>query len=160
MTFNDLFRKWGLTSIQLNVGFANLEFNPTEDDQTAAWEMYVELLTRITTQPLEDETGDEETALTSIYSLFDTTRTILKEKGRQANEFTKVAIIVLNQVIRPFTAKWHRKKIDGAFLNEEECKVFRDELKIIQKDLQNYTHLLADIAKVEDLTNINYMQND
>ncbi len=160
MTFNDLFRKWGLTSIQLNVGFANLEFNPTEDDQTAAWEMYVELLTRITTQPLEDGTGDEETALTSIYSLFDTTRTILKEKGRQANEFTKVAIIVLNQVIRPFTAKWHRKKIDGAFSNEEECKIFREDLKIIQKDLQSYTQLLADIAKVEDLSNINNKESD
>ena len=115
MTFSDLFRQWGLTSIKLNVEFAEMEFKATEDDQIAAWDMYVELLTRITTQPLEDGTGDEETALTSVFSLFAITREILKTKGRQANNFTKVAIIVLNQVIRPFTAKWHKKAVGCIF---------------------------------------------
>ena len=159
MKFSDLFRKWGLTNIKLSIGFAEMEFKPTEDDQTAAWDMYVELLTRITTQPLEDGTGDEETALTSVYNLFSITRGILKEKGRQANEFTKVAIIVLNQIIRPFTAKWHKKKIEGAFSHTEECRVFRKELKDLQDNLICYTHLLADMAKVEDLTQISFEDN-
>ena len=154
MTFSDLFRQWGLTSIKLNVGFAEMEFKATEDDQIAAWDMYVELLTRITTQPLEDGTGDEETALTSVFNLFAITREILKTKGRQANNFTKVAIIVLNQVIRPFTAKWHKKKLSGAFSNEEECMLFRNELEELQKKLICYTRLLADMAMVEDLTGI------
>lgn len=154
MTFNDLFRRWGLTSIKLNVGFAEVEFEATEDDQTAAWDMYVELLTRITTQPLEDDTGDEETALTSIYSLFAITREILKTKGRHANNFTKVAIIVLNQVIRPFTAKWHKKKIEGAFSKEEERMLFRQELRTLQEKLICYTRLLAEMAMVEDLTEL------
>ena len=154
MTFNDLFRKWGLQNIKLNVGFAELEFSPTEDDQTAAWDMYVELLTRITTQPLAEDSGDEEAALTSVYSMFASTREILKAKGRQAQEFTKVAVIVLNQIIRPFTAKWHKKKMEGAFNIPEECKIFRNELLELQKQLQCYSHLLADLAKVEDLTNI------
>lgn len=158
-TFGELFRRWGLSSIKLNVGFAEVEFEATEDDMTAAWDMYVELLTRITTQPLEEETGDEETALISIYNLFDITRTILKEKGRLASNFTKVAIIVLNQVIRPFTAKWHKKKIDGAFSKAEECQKFREELKNLQKDLIKYTQLLADMARVEDLTTINIEKN-
>lgn len=159
MTFKDLFQRWGLTSIKLNLGFADVEFNPTDDDQTAAWDMYVELLTRITTQPLEDNTGDEEAALTSIFNLFLVTRGILREKGRQANNFTKVAIIVLNQIIRPFTAKWHKKKNEGAFLNEEECAEFRAELKQLQEQLIAYTRLLADMARVEDLTTIS-CQND
>lgn len=154
MTFSDLFRQWGLTSIKLNVEFAEMEFKATEDDQIAAWDMYVELLTRITTQPLEDGTGDEETALTSVFSLFAITREILKTKGRQANNFTKVAIIVLNQVIRPFTAKWHKKKLLGAFSNEEECMLFHRELEELQKKLICYTRLLADMAMVEDLTRI------
>lgn len=154
MTFSDLFRQWGLTSIKLNVGFAEMEFKATEDDQTAAWDMYVELLTRITTQPLEDGTGDEETALKSIYDLFDITRDILKTKGKNASNFTKVAIIVLNQVIRPFTAKWHKKKLSGAFSDEGECIIFRKELKELQKKLICYTRLLADMAMVEDLTEI------
>lgn len=159
-TFGELFRRWGLSSIKLNVGFAELEFEATEDDMTAAWDMYVELLTRITTQSLEDGTGDEATALKSIYDLFGITRAILKEKGRLASNFTKVAIIVLNQVIRPFTARWHKKKLEGAFSKEEECENFRVELKVIQKDLIRYTQLLADMARVEDLTAISFVEDN
>lgn len=154
MTFEDLFRRWGLDSLKLNIGFAEMEFKATEDDQTAAWDMYVELLTRITTQPLEDDEGDEETTLISIFNLFSITREILKSKGRQAPNFTKVAIIVLNQVVRPFTAKWHNKKRMGAFSDEEECRIFRKELKVLQEKLICYTRLLADMAMVEDLTEI------
>ena len=129
MTFKDLFRRWGLYSIKLNVGFAEVEFGATEDDQTAAWDMYVELITRITTQPLDDTDGDEETALDSIYQLFSVTREILKSKGRNAENFSKIAVIVLNQIIRPFTAKWHKKKINGAFSDKNECALFRTELQ-------------------------------
>ena len=154
MKFSDLFRKWGLQNIKLNVGFAELEFAPTEDDQTAAWDMYVELLTRITTQKLPDGFGDEATALESVYSIFPTTREILKTKGRQATEFTKVAIIVLNQVVRPFTAKWHKKQIEDAFFHVEECVEFRNELRVLQNQLKSYSRLLADMAKVEDLTEL------
>lgn len=156
MTFGDLFQQWGLTNIKLTVGFASAEFQPTEDDQTAAWDMYVELLTRISTQPLQSGTGDEKAALSSVYSLFGTTRDILKEKGRRASQFTKVAIIVLNQIIRPFTAKWHRKQLEGAFDCAEECSEFRAELKEVQSWLRSYCRLLADMAKVEDLTAITY----
>lgn len=152
--FNDLFQKWGLSNIKLNVFFAELEFVPTEDDQTAAWDMYVELLTRISTQRLEDNTGDEETALNSIYALFGITRTILKEKGRNAPNFTKIAVIVLNQIIRPFTARWHIKKLQGAFSNNNECNIFRNELYQLQIQLRGYTGMLAELAMVEDLTKL------
>lgn len=156
MTFSELFRKWGLQNIKLNVGFAEVELCPTEADQTAAWDMYVELLTRTATQSLIEDTGDEETALTSIYQMFAITRDILKEKGIQAQEFTKIAVIVLNQIVRPFTAKWHKKKLEGAFNIAEECIAFRYELTELQNHLKCYSHLLADLAKVEDLTDIVY----
>lgn len=150
--YGELFRKWHLEKINLHMAFADVEFSPTNDDKTAAWDMYVELITRITTQPLAPDTGDEETALNSIYSLFDTTRNILKEKGRQATAFTKIAVVVLNQVVRPFTAKWHRKKLKGAFNNPNECDNFREELSDIQIKLIDYSHLLAELAMVEDMT--------
>ena len=151
-TFSAIFKKWGLTSIKLNVKFAELEFVPTDDDQTAAWDMYVELITRITTQPLAPDAGDEATALESVYSMFGITRAILKSKGKNAVNFTKIAIVVLNQIIRPFTAKWHKKKLDNAFQNTDECILFRNELKDLQGELIKYSKLLADMAMVEDLT--------
>ena len=158
MKFGDFFRKWGLNSIKLNLKFAELEFSTTEDDQTAAWDMYVELITRITTQPLAQDEGDEATALESVYSIFGITRDILKSKGRNAEAFTKIAIVVLNQIIRPFTAKWHRKKLEGAFENSAECLTFRSELSDFQIELIKYTRLLAGLAEVEDLTVI--MEDD
>ena len=116
--------------------------------------MYVELLTRVTTQRLDDNTGDEQTALSSIHSLFQTTREILKSNGSSCVQFTKIAIIILNQVIRPFTAKWHSKSLKGAFNDENECAAFRRELSELQGQLNNYTGMLSEIAGVENLTNL------
>lgn len=91
----------------------------------------------------------------SVYSLFETTRNILKEKGRKCESFTKIAVIVLNQVVRPFTAKWHKEKENDAFNNLEKCIQFRNELAVLQVELRKYTALLANIAGVEDITDIN-----
>jgi len=131
-----------------------MEWKPSDTDKDAAWDLYVELLTRITTQPLSDEHGVEQTALGSIYALFGLTRQTLKEHGRSCIEFTRIAVIILNQSVRPFTAKWHRKSQDGAFESSEQCTQFRLELQVLQAQLRNYTKLLADLADVEDLTEI------
>lgn len=152
--FSELFKTYGLSEIKLHIGFVDVAFIPSAGDQEAAWEMYVELITRVTTQQLDGDTGDEETALTSVYNLFEITREILKRKGREAPNFTKIAVIVLNQIIRPFTAKWHRKKIAGAFVNADECLDFRNELAVLQTKLRGYSKMLANIAMVEDLTDL------
>lgn len=149
-----MLENWGLTSIKLNMKFAELEFSPNPEDEKAAWEMYVELITRISTQQLPDGVGDEKTALTSIYSLFDVTRSILKENGRKCKEFSRLSIVILNQVVRPFTAKWHKLSLENAFSSEDKCKEFRNDLRQLQNKLKKYTKMLADIAKVEDLTEI------
>ncbi len=60
-------------------------------------------------------------------------------------------IPVLNQVVRTFTAKWHRESLTGAFGNMERRKEFRKQL---QADLRNYNRFLAEIAGVEDLTDL------
>ena len=38
--------------------------------------------------------------------------------------------------------------------NEDRRKEFREELTALQEDLRNYNRLLADLAGVEDLTNL------
>lgn len=154
MKIRDLFEKWNLTGLQVKTPVMDMEWRPSDPDKDAAWDLYVELLTRITTQALPDGHGLEETALSSVYSLFGITRQTLKDHGRGCVQFTRISIIVLNQLIRPFTAKWHRLSEMDAFSDSEQCYEFRKELVALQIQLRNYTKLLADLSGVEDLTNI------
>jgi len=151
-------RKWfenvDLTKIKVNLKIVEMEWEPREPDREAAWELYIELLTRIVTQPLPAEYGDEKTALDSTYALFPITREILRRKGRDCVGFSRIAIVVLNQVVRPFTAKWHRLSLADAFKDQAQCRQFRSELGALQDDLRKYTRLLANIAEVEDLTEL------
>ena len=146
--------KWGLASLKINLGFLEGEFQPKDADRTAAWELYIELLTRITTQYLPPEDGDEKTALDSVHALFPLTREILRRQGSGCGEFAKLAIPVLNQIIRPFTAKWHRLSLACAFQDSARCHEFRAELAALQERLRNYTRALAAMAEVEDLTKL------
>ncbi len=98
------------------------------------------------------EYGDEATALDGVFSLFALTRETLKKYGGEASEFAKIAIVVLNQVVRPFTAKWHRRSLDEGFESRRVCTEFRGDLQELQAVLQQYTKLLSDMAMVEDLT--------
>ena len=131
-----------------------LDWEPKAEDRQAAWELYVELLTRITTQPLEELSGDEGSALDSVHKLFDLTRDVLKRNGQDCIQFTRIAVAVLNQRIRPFTAKWHRLSLQEAFKDREHCKQFRQELAEMQSELVLYSKMLADMAGVEDLTDL------
>ena len=150
-----LFKDFQLEKVKFSFNKGvELEFSFKKADNDAAWELYVEMLTRIVTQPLPSESGDEKTALDSVFSLFSTTREILRRRGRETILFTKVAIPVLNQIVRPFTAKWHRESLAGAFGDEGRRRAFREELATLQEDLCNYNRMLAKIAGVEDLTDL------
>lgn len=145
---------WDMTSLKIKAPFLEMDWSPQESDKDAAWEMYIELLTRVATQDLLDSDGDEKTALSSIYSLFSITREVIKRKGRDCQSFTKIAIVILNQIIRPFTAKWHKLSVEKAFEDKEKCEEFREELKNLQAFLRKYSKMLADMAEVEDLTDL------
>ena len=150
----ELFAKFHLGMVKLGPSWANAEISLDTSDSDAAWELYVEMLTRVVTQPLPAEIGDEETALDSVYSLFPITREVLRRRGRRAINFTKIAVPVLNQIVRPFTAKWHGKRLAGDLADEDIRNEFRYELATLQDDLRNYNRMLASIAGVEDLTNL------
>ncbi len=149
--FGDVLQKYGFTNLKVDALILKADWNLKNSDKSAAWWLYVEMITRITTQPLED--GNEQNALDSIGSLFEITREILK-KHEGCTEFYKIAIIVLNQIIRPFTTKWHTLSLRGAFQRPDECKEFRSELEELQKKLRKYTKMLAGMAGVEDLTSL------
>jgi len=153
MKFRDLFEQWNLTGLKINAHFLEMEWAPKDSDKDAAWEIYVELMTRVTTQALPEGKGTEVAALASVHSLFSTTRNVLKSHGRDCVDFSKVAVVILNQVVRPFTSKWH-KPIASGKMTKSQRKEFRAELTKLQKRLVSYTHLVAQIAGVEDITDI------
>jgi hypothetical protein len=154
MKRRDWLEKWGLSSLKLKAPFMEAQFDPHDPDRAAAWDLYIELLTRITTQHLPVEHGDEKTALDSVFTIFPLTREILRKHGPGSNEFAKLAIPVLNQIIRPYTAKWHRLSLAGAFNDKARCEEFRAELSALQPQLCHYTQALAAMAGVEDLTEL------
>lgn len=154
MKWSKWLENWDMTNLKIKAPFLEMEWKPQDEDKAAAWELYIELLTRITTQPLAANHGDEHTALSSVYALFGLTRDVMKNNGRHCTEFTKIAIVVLNQIIRPFTAKWHKISLDGGFDDDVNCRDFREELSTLQSVLCTYTKMLADMADVEDLTTL------
>ena len=158
MKLNELFTKFQLEKVKFGPKWANVEIVPQSADEDAAWELYIEMLTRIVTQPLPYDVGDDKTALDSVYSLFPITREILRRRGRSTVNFSMVAIPVLNQVVRPFTAKWHRESLAGAFEDNDKCREFREELTTLQEELRNYNRMLAEIAGVEDLTDLEQVE--
>ena len=158
MKLNELLGRFHLEKVRLNLAVVGLEMSFEQADRDAAWELYIEMLTRIVTQPLPNNVGDDKTALDSVYSLFPITREILRRRGRSTVKFSMVAIPVLNQIVRPFTAKWHRESLAGAFNDDEKRRDFREELAALQEELRNYNRMLADIAGVEDLTDLEQVE--
>ncbi len=154
MKLQEWLDNWSMSSLKINLQFLEMEWNPNDVDKDAAWEMYIELITRVATQDLLPEHGDEATALTSIYELFDITRDVIKRKGRHCESFTKIAVIILNQRIRPFTAEWHKVSAAGGFSNTETCNAFRADLAELQQVLRTYSQMLSDMAGVEDITQL------
>ncbi len=153
-------------SFSLPFGIGSVEWEVDQKQSRAAWSLYVELVTRIAVEPLKADEGLVREALNSLYSLFGTTREILKEAGPDVgaskNSVGGIAIAVLNKGLRPFLAKWHPllqaweakrpsnlspKEHEQQWSEEEKL---RDELEELRQDLKQYAHALAEIAGVEE----------
>jgi len=142
-----------------------LEFEPDEAERRAAWELYVELSTRIAVQPLGPDEGILREALTSLYNVFGATREILREAGprvaRGRNSVGAVAIKVLNVGLRPFLSKWHpllqeyeAKRPPDVSVRDHERNwereaELREELNELRKEMIVYADALAQIAGVD-----------
>ncbi len=153
------------------IGSIEGTWEPDESEKRASWEMYVELITRISVVELKPDEGLLREALTSLYSLFNTTRTILREygpsiaksKGTGNLSFGYLAVAVLNGVLRPVLAKWHPLLLDyentkpsstSAVEHErqwEKGAELRQELNNIRRVLIEYANLLANVAGVPSL---------
>ncbi|HEY6798617.1 MAG TPA: hypothetical protein VI248_28400 [Kineosporiaceae bacterium] len=101
--------------VKLDLKFFSIggTWEPNDVERKAAWEMYVELCTRISVVPLRD--GIAREALTSLYSLFGQSREILRRYGpdlaqpRRDGEYNLgfLTVAMLNLVLRPVLSQWH-----------------------------------------------------
>lgn len=151
MKWRYLLGEWGLSKLQLKAGFVEAEFTPQDADRRAAWELYIELATRISIQPLPPGQGVEASALESLHSLFATAREIMKRYGPQAHDFARIGIAVLNRILRPFLTRWHPVFTTQPTPDPVTMASFRVELEEMRLDMLEYARLLAAIADVEPL---------
>lgn len=152
-------------TVGLPFNLGSLELENDEVQQRAAWELYVELSTRIAVQPLKDDEGILREALTSLYNVFNITREILRRAGPEIAQGTQslgaIAIDVLNKGIRPFLVKWHPilKNYEEAKPHEistveherkwKHSSEFRAELEQVRNQMIIYVNVLAQIAGIE-----------
>ncbi|MFM2302967.1 MAG: hypothetical protein RLZZ135_370 [Cyanobacteriota bacterium] len=152
-------------SVSLPFGIGSAQWEPDPTERRAAWSLYVELMTRIAVQPLELDQGLLGESLTSLYSLFETTREILKAAGPGVGgsywSVGGIAIAVLNNGLRPFLAKWHpmlqfwesQRPPNISVIEHErnwhEESNLRNELAELRKRLAQYSEALAKIAGID-----------
>lgn len=153
------------------IGSLGGTWEPDDSEQRAAWEMYVELVTRISIAELKPNEGSLREALSSLHTLFDTTRKILRKygpgvaqpKGESSWSFGYLAVIILNGVLRPVLSKWHPILLDYESTKESSVSrieheqkwdkndEFRQALNDVRSGLIEYANLLADVSSVPSL---------
>jgi hypothetical protein len=142
-----------------------------EEEKRAAWEMYIELVTRVPIAPLGYNEGILREALSSIYSLFHAARAILcnygptvAHDGQGANlSFGHLAIRMLNTTLRPLLSKWHplledyevtRASSVGMRQHERQWERYaelRAEIAAVRKTLIDYANAFARLAGISPL---------
>ena len=149
-------------TVGLPWGLGSVEFEANEAERRAAWALYVELMTRAAVQPFHPEWGSLREVLTSLYSLFELTRRVLREAGPAVahgpQSFGPVAIEALTQGIAPFTTRWHPclrayeaarpEGVDALQYEKawEHYTAMRRELEELRKQMRDYADILAKIA--------------
>jgi hypothetical protein len=161
-------------NVELGWGPAKLSgvWEPDSAERDAAWELYVELVTRISVMPLAPDHGILREALTSLYNLFGITREILRKYGPAVARppqksgqyrFGHLAVWMLNAALRPVLATWHPRLQEweasrGAALSIvaherawADAAALRAELEDLRRLLLDYAQILATVCEAPAL---------
>ncbi|MCX4692743.1 hypothetical protein [Streptomyces sp. NBC_01408] len=153
------------------VGEISGVWEPVDSEREAAWELYVELATRISVVELGEDEGLLREALSSLYTVFGTTREILRRYGPAVAprvapghvSFGVLAVNVLNLSIRPLLSKWHPlltaheatrgDHIDPVSHERRWARTaeLREEINSVRRVLLSLAESLNEVAGVGDL---------
>ncbi|MEU5863356.1 MULTISPECIES: hypothetical protein [unclassified Nonomuraea] len=152
-----------LTEVKVTVPqLSELTFLVNNESRQVAWHLFVETVTRVSVQSLDDEEGLVREAMNSLYGLFATTRDALKTSrpsapvpGGQTVEY--FAISMLNKELRPFLSKWHPlltawerahpSEPESAWPGDQEC---RAHLRLLQSAISAYAEGFGHLAGIRD----------
>ncbi|WP_459645250.1 hypothetical protein [Kineococcus sp. NUM-3379] len=161
-------------ALKLGIFEVSGEWEPGDVERSAAWELYVELVTRVAVVPLRADEGLLREALTSLHSLFGTTREILRQHGPEVARprrdgslsFGILAVTVLDAGLRPLLSRWHPALEDWEAQRPEgvsslaherawpQAVALREELAVAQGLLKSYADTLAAACGVPDLLDV------
>jgi len=165
-------------NINLPFGLGGANIVVTEAQKNVAWALYTEMATRVAGVELKPGMGSAREALKSLYSLFETTRSVLRDQGPGAangpESVGPIAIEILNQGLRPFLTKWHtilsdfeaeqieeqRNRFGGdvrVVVNESrwpEREAFYQELEENRQGMLQYIQALARIAGISHTADV------
>ncbi|MFG2784704.1 hypothetical protein ACGFY7_43615 [Streptomyces prunicolor] len=156
------------------VGEISGTWEPADAERSAAWELYLQLVTRVSVEELGDDEGFLREALSSFYTFFDTTRDILRRHGPDIAppvppghvSFAVLAVTVLNRVLRPLLASWHprlaayeSRRPEGhdpvAWEREwEHADALRGAIAEVRRALRLLARTLQEVAAVGDLIDL------
>ncbi|MFE9804521.1 hypothetical protein [Streptomyces goshikiensis] len=156
------------------VGEISGVWEPVDAEREAAWELYVELATRISVVELGEDEGLLREALSSLYTVFGTTREILRRYGPSVAPrvapghvtFGLLAVNVLNLSIRPLLTRWHPlltahearrgDQVDpvGHERRWARAEELRREIEQVRQVLLSLAQALNEVAGVGDLITV------
>ncbi|WP_244362605.1 hypothetical protein [Streptomyces aquilus] len=156
------------------VGEISGTWEPADAERSAAWELYLELVTRVSVEELDPGEGFLREALSSLYTFFNTTREILRRYGPDVApplapghvSFGVLAVTVLNRVLRPLLASWHPRltayesqRPEGhdpvAWEREwEHAGALRERIGEVRQTLVSLARTLQEVADVSDLIDL------
>ena len=161
-------------TVSLNFGpFGGISgtWKPNDVERKAAWELYVELVSRVSVVKLPEDQGILREGLNSLYSVFQSTREILRRYGPDVApprkngglSLGRMALMVLNFQLRPLLTKWHpvlleyedQRKAGTSVKKHEDiwgrAKELRADIDATRKVLVEYSVQLSKIAQIEPL---------
>ena len=154
-----------LETVEVELPFLGPTFTVKLNDaqRVVGWKLFIESSTRIATRSLATDEGIIREALTSLYKLFEITRTELKSMKPspipdEPDTYTveTYALKMLNDGLRPLLARWHPRlsKWEKTGLPESEWPLAthcREDLEITREIMLAYTWGLGQIVKATQL---------
>ena len=132
-------------------GWVSVALIPNVAEKQAAWKLYVELSTRVTSQPFNRGDSSVRAAIDSLYVVFQLTREILKEAGPEVAQddvsFGPLATRFLMEVLSPFLLKWHED-----LLEYELKRPDIDPVRAYEQSWGRYGDICLDLVAIQEMT--------